>query len=309
MPLLSHLHKCFEARLVTIHPQTHRVRAFIDYDVLAEYNGRQAHLPAALDVDVHALQQQYDMCCIENMVASWIPDEPDPPDPPSDQALLMAPPQAASNGGAMEKGAIAGSAPNQAIASWQTSVSQNPSIPGHTTHPPSPPSSSTGRTWWLCGSKVIEDPQEADNLRQQGWILHEVSSEEEQRNILSRRRWFFGDEVIDDPQEARNLRKQGWPLREVRVGSEEEYHFLATMGKRVWLWDSEIIDDPEEAAAWLDSGFPLHEVRHHSEHEVYGDGDDRGRPSRKRRCTASLEEPPGKKHQLVAHLSPDSNCL
>lgn len=244
------------------------------------------------------------------MVASWVPDEPVPLVTSNDQALLMAPPQASSGGSATDKGPTAGSAPNPAIAVWQQSISQNSSTPGHTTHPPSPPTSSTGRIWWLCGAEVIQDPQEAENLRQQGWILYEVSSDEEQRNLLSRRRWFLGDEILNDPEEARNLQKQGWPLQEVRVGSEDEYRLLASLGRKIWLYNSEIVDDPEEARALLDLGYPLHEVQRYSKYEVYGDKDERGRPSKKRRCTASLEEPPGKKRQLaIADLSPESSFI
>ncbi|GKU08748.1 hypothetical protein FLAG1_11753 [Fusarium langsethiae] len=67
--MLSHLHELFDARLFSIHPKTHRIRAFVPYDVITEYHGRKAALPR--DVDPLALQHHYDMCCIENMAAKF----------------------------------------------------------------------------------------------------------------------------------------------------------------------------------------------------------------------------------------------
>ncbi|KAG7402914.1 hypothetical protein Forpe1208_v016786 [Fusarium oxysporum f. sp. rapae] len=67
--LLSHLHELFDARLFSIDPKTHKIRAFVPYDVITEYHGRKATLPR--DVDPLALQHHYDMCCIENMAAQF----------------------------------------------------------------------------------------------------------------------------------------------------------------------------------------------------------------------------------------------
>jgi hypothetical protein len=65
--LLAHLHELFDARLFSIHPDTHRIRAFVPYDVLTEFHSRKAFLPPI--VDREALRHHYDMCCIENMAA------------------------------------------------------------------------------------------------------------------------------------------------------------------------------------------------------------------------------------------------
>ncbi|KAK7415747.1 hypothetical protein QQX98_005660 [Neonectria punicea] len=65
--LLSHLHELFDMRLVSIHPDALRVRAFVPYDVLLDYHGRIATVPE--DIDRMALRHHYDMCCIENMAA------------------------------------------------------------------------------------------------------------------------------------------------------------------------------------------------------------------------------------------------
>ncbi|KAF5027346.1 hypothetical protein F66182_547 [Fusarium sp. NRRL 66182] len=65
--LMSHIHELFDARLVSIHPATRRIRAFVPYDVLIDFNGRQANL--SQEVDRNALRHHYEMSCIENMAA------------------------------------------------------------------------------------------------------------------------------------------------------------------------------------------------------------------------------------------------
>ncbi|EGU84551.1 hypothetical protein FOPG_17208 [Fusarium oxysporum f. sp. conglutinans race 2 54008] len=65
--LMSHIHELFDARLVSIHPETHRIRAFVPYDVLTDFNGQQANLSD--EVDQNALRHHYEMSCIENMAA------------------------------------------------------------------------------------------------------------------------------------------------------------------------------------------------------------------------------------------------
>lgn len=69
--LLSHLHELFDARLFSIHPDTHRVRVFVPYDVITGHHGRKAKLGPP--VDPNALRYHYDMCCIENMGAHLRP--------------------------------------------------------------------------------------------------------------------------------------------------------------------------------------------------------------------------------------------
>ncbi|KAF4950358.1 hypothetical protein FSARC_13222 [Fusarium sarcochroum] len=65
--LMSHLHEAFDSRLVSINPETRRIRAFVPYNILTPYNGQEAILPD--NVDVEALRHHYDMCCVENMGA------------------------------------------------------------------------------------------------------------------------------------------------------------------------------------------------------------------------------------------------
>jgi hypothetical protein len=172
--MMSHLHKCFQARLISIHPQTHQIRAWFDYNVITPFHGRQAQLPD-LDTDPDALQHHYDMCCLENMIAAWIPDEGAPVDR---DELLVAPHQAAGvaympqDWPADHRRALV---PN--TSSPQTS-SRMPSSE-YTAHPPSPPCSDTGSTRWMCGAELIADPEEPAALLANGWLLQEVGSAHE----------------------------------------------------------------------------------------------------------------------------------
>ncbi|KAK5995631.1 hypothetical protein PT974_04045 [Cladobotryum mycophilum] len=72
--LLSHLHELFDGRWFSIHPDTHRIRVFVPYDVIEEYHGRKAKIPS--HVSRAALWHHYDMCCIENMGAKAPLPEP-----------------------------------------------------------------------------------------------------------------------------------------------------------------------------------------------------------------------------------------
>lgn len=65
--LMKHIHDFFDARLVSIHPETLLIRVFVPYEDLEPYHGRKARLS---DMVHHlALRHHYDMCCIENMAA------------------------------------------------------------------------------------------------------------------------------------------------------------------------------------------------------------------------------------------------
>lgn len=62
--MLSHLHKCFDARLISIHPETHLIRAFVNYDVITDFHGKKANM--SRNIDQRALQHHWEMCCLEN---------------------------------------------------------------------------------------------------------------------------------------------------------------------------------------------------------------------------------------------------
>ncbi|KAM3514003.1 hypothetical protein MY11210_002320 [Beauveria gryllotalpidicola] len=65
--LMKHIHDFFDARLLSIHPTTLRIRVFVPFEDLELYHGRKAQIPPR--VDRSALAHHYDMCCIENMSA------------------------------------------------------------------------------------------------------------------------------------------------------------------------------------------------------------------------------------------------
>ncbi|KAK7428365.1 hypothetical protein QQZ08_005122 [Neonectria magnoliae] len=71
--LMSHLHELFDARLISIHPDTLRIRVFVPYNVLTVNNGQESCVPD--NVDREALRHHYEMCCIENISTEMLPVE------------------------------------------------------------------------------------------------------------------------------------------------------------------------------------------------------------------------------------------
>lgn len=82
--LCSHLYRCLNARIISIHPVTHVVRAFVNYDMAIEFHGKVASLPRRLPARV--LQYHWDMCCLENTPSPTIIRSQsvfiNPPEPP-----------------------------------------------------------------------------------------------------------------------------------------------------------------------------------------------------------------------------------
>ena len=64
---MNDIRHLFEARLISIHPDTHMIRAFVPYDFITDFNGKKANIPRK--VDKLALRHHYEMACIENMAA------------------------------------------------------------------------------------------------------------------------------------------------------------------------------------------------------------------------------------------------
>ncbi|KAH8748273.1 hypothetical protein F5883DRAFT_240516, partial [Diaporthe sp. PMI_573] len=58
--LAAHIHYSFDARILSIDPDTRRIRVFMPYDLITEYHGKVAALPPK--IDLHALRHHYDMC-------------------------------------------------------------------------------------------------------------------------------------------------------------------------------------------------------------------------------------------------------
>lgn len=69
LTLMSHLHEAFDQRLISIHPDTNVIRAFVEYDALLLYHGKTAQFGDSLPPDPLALFQHWKACCIENMGA------------------------------------------------------------------------------------------------------------------------------------------------------------------------------------------------------------------------------------------------
>lgn len=94
--MLSHLHKCLDDRIISIHPETRRIQAFADYDILTQYHDQLAHLPA--NIDSKALRHHWDKCCLENMRSCWLVQEPDP------KTLVLTPVPRTPLGGSIDSG-------------------------------------------------------------------------------------------------------------------------------------------------------------------------------------------------------------
>lgn len=65
--LMSHLREAFELRLASIHPETLRIRAFVPYNAIAQYDGQNGFVPDT--VNRGALKHHYEVCYVENMAA------------------------------------------------------------------------------------------------------------------------------------------------------------------------------------------------------------------------------------------------
>lgn len=282
LPLLSQLHNPFDARLVSIHPKTKRVRAFVPYDVLIEHHGHEARVP--VKIDEQALQHHYDMCCIENMVAPWIPSAPNASQR-NDYSTTAVP--VSSNADTQ----AAGASPDQSAAREmrppavpQAPSQMTPPTSSYQAHPISPPCSdtdekSTSQTRagmvegqqafgadghlakevnpvendreriWLQGAEVITKPQQAEELLRQGWILKETHREYKRpRDPSRKRKWMCGALEIDDPQKAADMTRQGWILYEVEDDEDDEKdkterRQASTDRIRQWLRGIEKADD------------------------------------------------------------------
>lgn len=242
------LYKCFDARLVSIHPQTKQIRVFVAYDILTEQHGNLAFLPSELDANV--LQHHYDMCCIENLVAPWLPYSPRPVEHKNSSSWAVPPVPSSADTQGM------GHPPEQSVAHAMLppvlSAAPGHTVPppsGHTAHPLSAPFSNTEvRRKRLCGAKMIEGPQEAENLVNEGCISRKVIDEEvhtEGKRVDIGREgiWLRGAEVIMDSQQARDLMKQGWILRE----THRDHELPTPHRERTWKFRAQVVIDLQEA--------------------------------------------------------------
>ncbi|KAH8761670.1 hypothetical protein F5883DRAFT_500103 [Diaporthe sp. PMI_573] len=262
LPMLSHLHKCFDARLISIHPETRRIRAFADYDILTQYHGQLAHLPEY--IDSKALRHHWDMCCLENMRSSWLEQEseqstvesiPTPRIPladsvdqssqsisePSQQAFLPPPvpnahgdsstnPQHAKQASDMQTpdptGKSQASKPRLHHSSYKLRGAQ-----AHPPSPPSPPSSEPAperHTLWWFGDGIVDDAAEAEALTQKGWLLRPVDEAD-----------------LSSKKVQRILRRK----QKQRAG-----------GPQLWWFGDEVIENAAEAEALMKQGWLLQPI-------------------------------------------------
>lgn len=265
--MLSHLHKCFDDRIISIHPETRRIRAFADYDILTQYHGQLAHLPAY--IDSKALRHHWDMCCLENMRSCWLVQEPDP------KTLVLAPvPRVPLSGDVDHSGqspvtqnpqqptpqAQAPFAnpqrPNRPASPEDRSPHLDPqdlsptcdpeARPRHSSrktgnpraHPPSPPSSEVGpekRALWWFGDEVIDDQADADALMQKGWLLQPIS---------------------EDDAASKSVRRALNRRHRQRAGE-----------RQLWWCGNEVIDNAAEAEALTKQGWLLQPINEEDDEE------------------------------------------
>lgn len=170
--LESTLHRCFDARLFSIHPETRKIRAFINLGLITKFHGQTATLPD--DIPKKILQHHWDMCCLENTVA---PDVPFPMNVLTDIPQL--PPRAkflrASEGDPSKQ------TPNPGTPSFPDAPPSDTSSSGKqvfssasyqaTAHPPSPPPSEPGS----------EEPLDKETIKIPGiaqQLIEDISDDE-----------------------------------------------------------------------------------------------------------------------------------
>ncbi|KAI0435500.1 hypothetical protein F4803DRAFT_545378 [Xylaria telfairii] len=179
------IYQLFNARIISIEPTTKRIRVFMPCDVLVEYHGKHALLPK--DVSVSALRYHYDMCCIENMTAKKPLIPPSRPLKMNSQIIHAATSKMPSAKGDPSKPEL----PTQ-DSERQDKISKNHSdtCQERMDLPSSPPSGEPGMTrrLWRSGGLWLTSEQEADELRQKGWFVYEVSSDEKEEEERGRPR-------------------------------------------------------------------------------------------------------------------------
>jgi hypothetical protein len=269
LPMLSHLRKCFDARLISIHPDTRRIRAFADYDILTQLHGQPAHLPEY--IDPKALRHHWDMCCLENMPSSWLAQEP-------------------------EQSATVGSIPTPRIPAADSvgqSSSQSTDKPSQQTLPPPPPpqvpnahaDSSTNPPAHAKQASDLQTPDPTGGSSQgskprphhpsshklQGAQAHHPPSPPsiEPAPEGGHTLWWLGDDIVDDPAEAEALTQKGWLLRPVDQDDLSSKTVQRILGRKqrqragepqLWWYGNKIIENVAEAEALMKQGWLLEPI-------------------------------------------------
>lgn len=164
------------------------------------------------------------------------------------------------------------------------------SLPCTPAHPLSPPSSDTvehAMMRWTVGNEVIEDPLVVNQLRQMGWLVHELRGA-----ARPKRWWMVGNQVIEDPQYAARLRENGWDVREIREEQSPTRPPKRQRSISQWKVGAHLIDDEYEAQRLQDQGWIVeslgeeHGIGKRVREEQVGEDDDgpvdRGRPCKRR---------------------------
>ncbi|KAI0449066.1 hypothetical protein F5B21DRAFT_495628 [Xylaria acuta] len=171
------IHRLFDARLISIEPTTKRIRVFMPCDFLTEYHGKKALLPEG--VSISALQHHYDMCCIENMTAKRRPITTSLLLNKSSKTTLVAASQIPSQTKDPFKPQLLkqNSKPQDEMPKNNLDSHQDT-----TDLPPSPPSSEPGSRprLWRSGGLWFTTEQEANLMRQKGWLVYEVDRDNEE---------------------------------------------------------------------------------------------------------------------------------
>lgn len=177
--LAAHIHFSFNARILSIDPDTLRIRVFMPYNLITEYHGKIAALPP--HIDLHALRHYYDMCCVENLVAqkklgpgmltlarsksiTISPANLDAADTDHGEPIKNQAQESQSN-----HGSRGNNNSNDATAQGQ-----------HSDQPLSPPlseSEPSQQTVWRCGGIILTDSQQVQQLRGKGWLVYKVKDD------------------------------------------------------------------------------------------------------------------------------------
>lgn len=290
MPLLSHIHKCFEARLLAIHPTTYRIRTFAWYDVLNEYHGQLANVSA--DVDPIALRHHWDMCCLENIVAESVPDVTDLSSQPLPASLVPDPLLGASLPPAMPTTPKAGS-PSAPDALAPPDGRTDRYYTAHPAHPLSPPASD-------AVVQVVKRPVGDDAIAEATKATEATAATRRQTVSKARGlspsayvdrpcpRWRIGQEVITDPNMAARLRLLGWTLEDVCTTDEASPARKRKRRGPHWRIGAHVIEDESEAQRLRDQDWIVDDVPGDSDSNAADDSDrehhaERGRSQKRRR--------------------------
>ncbi|KAI1132764.1 hypothetical protein F5Y10DRAFT_230734 [Nemania abortiva] len=235
--LASNLHQCFDARLISIDPDTSLIRAFVPYDMIMDFHNTTAYIPK--HIDRYALRHHYDMCCIENMSAiRWagvsmppsgtrelsivaLPSSPNITEPNLGPVQNLSDPQKRSQ--STQGNRQNNSNNNDKKNNFSSNVSDLLDKCGQFDAqqlPPSPPSSeprqdsSQGRMWRL-GGLIITNPQAAEELKRKGWLVevYESDCEDEEGQDSDTE----GQSLVDDDLCRKEEEQRGRSRKRQRV--------------------------------------------------------------------------------------------